>query len=166
LSKVFSLKHYYFYNKNLKVWLGKILEVCKLKHCSINLFAVNRKTVDLCKKTALKFVILLGIVSFFADMTYEDVWSITGQYLALLGASEAVVGTVAGLGELIGYGFRLISRYASDKSGKYWLFTFLGFAWFLGSALMGCLYDVSLPALVLFSLGIQLASLPLFYAVK
>lgn len=79
-------------------------------------------------KTGIQFIVLLGIVSLFADMTYEGARSITGQYLALLGASGAVVGVVAGLGELIGYGFRLISGYATDKTEKYWLFTFIGYA--------------------------------------
>lgn len=67
------------------------------------------------KKTALKFIILLGFVSLFADMTYEGARSITGQYLAVLGASGAVVGFVSGLGELIGYGFRVVSGYVSDR---------------------------------------------------
>lgn len=80
------------------------------------------------KKTAMKFVILLGIVSLFADMTYEGARSITGQYLAILGASGTAVGVVAGLGELIGYTFRLVSGYISDKTGKYWLITFIGYA--------------------------------------
>lgn len=80
------------------------------------------------KRTAISFVILLGIVSLFADMTYEGARSITGQYLALLGASGTVVGIVSGLGELIGYGFRLVSGYISDKTGKYWLVTFTGYA--------------------------------------
>jgi MFS family permease len=80
------------------------------------------------KNTAIKFVILLGIVSLFADMTYEGARSITGQYLAILGASGTVVGIVAGFGELIGYGFRLVSGYVSDKTGKYWLVTFVGYA--------------------------------------
>lgn len=61
-------------------------------------------------------------------MTYEGARSITGQYLAILGASGTVVGIVAGLGELIGYGFRLVSGYISDKTGKYWLVTFIGYA--------------------------------------
>lgn len=82
---------------------------------------------NLTKNTAIKFVILLGIVSLFADMTYEGARSITGQYLAILGASGTVVGIVAGLGELIGYGFRLVSGYVSDKTGKYWLITFIGY---------------------------------------
>jgi MFS family permease len=77
---------------------------------------------------ALRFVILLGIVSLFADMTYEGARSITGQYLAVLGASGTAVGIVAGLGELAGYGFRVVSGYVSDKTGKYWLITFIGYA--------------------------------------
>lgn len=83
---------------------------------------------NLSKNTAIKFIILLGIVSLFADMTYEGARSITGQYLAILGASGTAVGIVAGFGELIGYGFRLISGYVSDKTGKYWLITFIGYA--------------------------------------
>ena len=51
-------------------------------------------------KSALKFVVLLGFVSLFADVTYEGERSITGPFLALLGANAAVVGLVAGFGEL------------------------------------------------------------------
>jgi MFS family permease len=40
--------------------------------------------------------------------------------------------------------------------------TGFGIAWFLGSWLMGMLYDVSLAALIIFSVLCQLASLPLF----
>ncbi len=83
---------------------------------------------NLSKKAALKFVIFLGIVSLFADMTYEGARSISGQYLAILGASGTVVGIVAGFGEFIGYGFRLVSGYISDRSGKYWLLVFVGYA--------------------------------------
>lgn len=79
------------------------------------------------RSTAIKFVVLLGVVSLFADMTYEGARSISGQYLAILGASGFVVGVVAGLGELIGYGFRLISGYVSDRTGRYWLITFIGY---------------------------------------
>jgi MFS family permease len=78
-------------------------------------------------KTALKFVILLGVVSLFADMTYEGARSVTGPFLAILGASGTVVGVVAGFGELIGYALRLVSGYISDKTGKYWTVTFVGY---------------------------------------
>jgi MFS family permease len=77
--------------------------------------------------TALKFVILLGVVSLFADMTYEGARSVTGPYLALLGASGTVVGIVAGFGELIGYALRLVSGYVSDRTGKYWAVTLFGY---------------------------------------
>ncbi|MBS7249295.1 MAG: MFS transporter [Candidatus Freyarchaeota archaeon] len=78
-------------------------------------------------KEAAKFVILLGVVSLFADMTYEGARSITGPYLSILGASGTIVGIVAGLGELVGYGLRLISGYISDRTGKYWAVTISGY---------------------------------------
>jgi len=79
------------------------------------------------KGAALKFVILLGVVSLFADMTYEGARSITGPYLAILGASATAVGIVAGFGELIGYALRLVSGYISDRTGKYWTVTLVGY---------------------------------------
>ena len=72
--------------------------------------------------------LLLGLVSLFADMTYEGSRSITGQYLALLGASATVVGFVSGFGELVGYGLRLVSGYFSDRTQKYWTITIMGYA--------------------------------------
>jgi len=45
---------------------------------------------DISKRSAVKFVVLLGLVSLFADMTYEAARSITGPYLAILGASGTV----------------------------------------------------------------------------
>jgi MFS family permease len=38
--------------------------------------------------------------------------------------------------------------------------TGFGIAWFAGSAIMGLLYDKSIPALVVFSVVLQLAALP------
>ena len=76
---------------------------------------------------ALKFIILLGIVSLLADMTYEGARSITGPYLAILGANAVVVGFVAGFGEFIGYALRLVSGYLSDKTRRYWAITITGY---------------------------------------
>lgn len=80
------------------------------------------------KGTALRFIVLLGVVSLLADMTYEGARSITGPYLAILGASGTIVGIVAGLGELIGYGLRLVSGYITDRTGKLWTITIIGYA--------------------------------------
>ncbi|WP_230679852.1 MFS transporter [Pontibacter rufus] len=78
-------------------------------------------------RTAMRFVVLLGLVSLFSDMTYEAARSINGPYLNLLGRSGATVGWVAGLGELLGYGLRIISGYLADKTRKYWVITFAGY---------------------------------------
>ncbi len=79
------------------------------------------------KAAALKFVLLIGVMSFFADFTYEGSRSIIGPYLAVLGASAAAVGIVAGFGELLGYGLRLVSGRLSDQTGKYWPITIVGY---------------------------------------
>ena len=75
----------------------------------------------------MRFIVLLGFVSLFADVTYESARSLTGPYLAILGATGAVVGITAGLGELLGYGLRLFSGLLSDKTRRYWTFTILGY---------------------------------------
>ena len=78
-------------------------------------------------KTALRFVLAIGIVQLFADMTYEGARGIVGPFLGTLGASAAVVGFTAGLGELMGYGFRSVTGYFADKTHKYWTFIFAGY---------------------------------------
>ncbi|MGH2465152.1 MAG: MFS transporter, partial [Candidatus Limnocylindrales bacterium] len=55
---------------------------------------------------------------------------------------------------------------ASRIASAYGLFNLgYGVAWFLGSAAMGILYDVSLPALVAVSVGLQLAAVPVLIRV-
>ncbi len=63
----------------------------------------------------------------FADVTYEGARGIMGPFLYTLGASAWIVGLVGGVGELIGYAFRLISGYVVDKTRMYWPITFLGY---------------------------------------
>jgi MFS family permease len=79
------------------------------------------------RKAALRFVLTIGIVSLFADLTYEGARSITGPLLATLGATGAVVGFVAGLGELLGYGLRLVSGKISDRTKEFWPITLIGY---------------------------------------
>ena len=83
---------------------------------------------NIIKDNALKFIVLLGLVSLLGDMTYEGARSITGPYLALLGASAAAVGFVSGFGELVGYSLRFASGYLADKSRQYWAMTIIGYA--------------------------------------
>jgi len=79
------------------------------------------------RKAALKFVVLIGVVSFFADFTYEGARSVTGPFMAVLGANGTIVGIVAGLGELFGYGLRLVSGKLSEKTQKFWPITLFGY---------------------------------------
>ena len=85
------------------------------------------KSATLARGRAVKFIVLLGVVSLFADATYEGARSITGPFLGSLGASATIVGIVAGLGELVGYALRLVSGYLSDRTGRYWTITLVGY---------------------------------------
>lgn len=73
------------------------------------------------------FILLFGLVNLFADMTYEGARSIGGAFLSVLGANGLIVGLTAGLGELIGYSFRVVSGYFADKTQKYWPIIFIGY---------------------------------------
>src|SRR5215467_3092011 len=52
----------------------------------------------------------------------------SAPFLGSLGASATIIGFVAGLGELVGYGLRSISGYFADRTHRYWLFAFAGYA--------------------------------------
>lgn len=69
-----------------------------------------------------------GLVSLAADMVYEGARSITGPYLAALGASALAVGVITGTGEAAALAFRLVSGPMADRSGRYWSLTILGYA--------------------------------------
>ena len=79
------------------------------------------------KKKAFYFVLLMGFVSLFSDITYEGARSLVGPYLGLLGASAVIVSSIAGFGELLGYTLRFITGRLVDKTRKYWLFAILGY---------------------------------------
>lgn len=78
-------------------------------------------------KSTWFFIVMIGVVSLFADMTHEGARGITGPFLASLGASATVVGFIAGFGELAGYVLRLVSGLISDRTKKYWTITFIGY---------------------------------------
>ena len=81
------------------------------------------------KKRSMAFtlVLLFGLVSLFVDVANEGARSIIGPYLGILGASAAVVGIVAGLGELIGYSLRIVFGKLADATGNYWAPIFVGY---------------------------------------
>jgi hypothetical protein len=80
------------------------------------------------RAAALRFIVCLGVVSLFADMTYEGAHSIIGPYLKDLGASAFQVALIAGIGEMLAASLRLFSGRFADRSRAYWTITFSGYA--------------------------------------
>ena len=97
----------------------------------------------------MHFIILLGIVSLFGDVTYEGARSVTGPYLATLGASASIVGLIAGIGEFGGYALRLASGYLADRTKAYWLFTFIGYGLILSIPLVAFAGNWQLAAVLI-----------------
>ncbi|HZV77010.1 MAG TPA: MFS transporter [Candidatus Babeliales bacterium] len=85
-------------------------------------------TVPLDGKRALRFVVTIGIVNLFADLTYEGGRGVAGAFLGHLGANGAIVGVVAGGGEFAGYAIRSIAGAIADRTGLYWLDVWIGYA--------------------------------------
>lgn len=84
-----------------------------------------RELMDL--SPAMRLILLLGVVSLFGDIIYEGARSVSGPFLLILGASAFTVAWISGLGEFIGYGVRLVSGYAADRTGNYWTFAIAGY---------------------------------------
>lgn len=80
------------------------------------------------KKQAILFLVLLGVISLLSDFTHEGARSIYGPFLGLIGASAFIVSFTSGLGEFIGQALRIVTGVIADKSQKYWLMMFLGYA--------------------------------------
>ena len=78
-------------------------------------------------RRAVRFVLLIGIVSLFADFTYEGARSVVGPYFALLGASATIVGVVTGFGEFVGYALRLVSGRWADSTRRFWTIAIFGY---------------------------------------
>ena len=69
----------------------------------------------------------MGVLSLFADCTYEGARSVLGPWLATMGASATVIGMVVGFGELLGYGLRVVSGRLADASRQFWPITITGY---------------------------------------
>jgi predicted MFS family arabinose efflux permease len=78
-------------------------------------------------RSSLRFVLWFGVVNLFADMAYEGARSITGPFLATLGATGLIVSVVTGFGEFLGYALRFVSGRWADTSRLYWPTTLAGY---------------------------------------
>ena len=93
----------------------------------INLSEKSENSNKLTSKNALMFVLLIGVVSLFADTTYEGARSIAGPFLGSLSADGLTVGLIVGASELVGYSVRMFSGILSDRMKNYWLITITGY---------------------------------------
>lgn len=98
---------------------------------------------------ALKFLLLMGIVSLLGDVVYEGARSVIGAYLATFGVTALMLGFVIGLGELLSYGFRIFTGHLADKTRRYWAFTFLGYALIFSIPLIAFFDSVALIFLLI-----------------
>jgi MFS family permease len=80
------------------------------------------------KRKAFIFLLLLGLISLLSDFTHEGARSIYGPYLGLIGASVLVISITSGLGEFIGQALRIVTGVIADKTRKYWVMMFVGYA--------------------------------------
>jgi MFS-type transporter involved in bile tolerance (Atg22 family) len=88
-----------------------------------------------------------------------------GFWVALLGMGVWGIGMGAQDSIMRAVIARMVSP---DRRGSaYGLFNACyGLAWFLGSALMGALYDLSVPALIAFSVCAQILAVPLLLRLR
>ncbi len=63
-------------------------------------------------------VLLLGLVSFFADVSGEMMTPVLPLYIAALGGSSLVIGFIGGLGDAVANFMKLFSGYLADRTGK------------------------------------------------
>ncbi len=89
----------------------------------------NKKRVENQEGRLIRLFLLLSLVSFFADFTYEGARSVSGPLLERLGASLIIAGTLS-LGEAISYGARLASgliAYGKPSPRIYWGLLIIGY---------------------------------------
>ena len=114
--------------------------------------AVNAQIVDAVDKStnyALGFAPLVFLGGFGPALAGMALWGVG------MGAQESIMRAA------------LATMVPPDRRGSaYGVFNAgYGVSWFLGSALMGLLYDASPTALVAFSVAVQLAAVPAFWSV-
>ena len=63
-------------------------------------------------------VLLLGLVSFFADISGEMMTPVLPLFIAALGGSSVIIGFIGGLGDAVANIVKVFSGYIADKTGK------------------------------------------------
>jgi len=69
----------------------------------------------------------MGLVSLFADMTYQGAHGTIGPLMTGLGASVTAVAIIAGLGEMLAAGLRYFTGRLADRTRAYWTLAITGY---------------------------------------
>ena len=106
---------------------------------------------------------ILIVVSLFSCL-FAPLVFLAGSWSALIGVALWSIGVGAHESLMRAIVANMIPK--EKRSSAYGVFnTGFGVFWFLGSFLMGILYDVSIPSLVIFSVMIQLLAIPVLLIV-
>jgi MFS family permease len=79
------------------------------------------------RRSAIRFILCMGLVSLFADMTYQGAHGSIGPLMTGLGASVTVVAIIAGLGEMLAAGLRFFTGRLADRTRAYWTLAIFGY---------------------------------------
>jgi predicted MFS family arabinose efflux permease len=101
-------------------------------------------------------------IAFFIGVLFAPLVFLGGFWLALIGMAVWGIGMGA-QNSLLKAILTDLMAITKRSTGFGLFYTCYGIAWFLGSAAMGFLYDKWLTALIIFSIALQLAALPVFF---
>lgn len=101
------------------------------------------------KAISFRLILLLGAVSLCGSLVSNGARSVTSPYLDLLGASAAVVGLVAGLGEFVGYALRFATGVYVDQSRHYWTMALIGYGLLIAIPLLALVGSWEAAALLI-----------------
>lgn len=81
------------------------------------------------RTAAVSNIFLIGLVSFFMDMSTEMIYPIIPLYLtAVLGATPAIVGVIEGVAESVASLLKVASGYIGDRYQNKKRLAFLGYS--------------------------------------
>ncbi|MHB1314999.1 MAG: MFS transporter [Christensenellales bacterium] len=125
---------------------------------------IQRQTGRIRKWSLLGNILVLGIVSFFIDLSTEMVYPIVPLYLtSVLGATPAIVGLIEGIAESLASFLKIGSGYITDKNNNRKKFTFFGYCGsivYKGALLLASTWPGILAARVIDRIGKGLRTAP------
>lgn len=72
-------------------------------------------------------IIMMGLISFFADVSGEMMTPVLPLFIAALGGSSVIVGFIGGLGDAVANVVKVFSGYIADKTGRRKLLIMVGY---------------------------------------